>query len=269
MAPFALAGVCDTHMHFYDQRWPTAPTTVLTPPDASVADYRRVTDALGIGRTVVVQPTTYGLDNRCQLEAMAQLGPQARGVMVVNSETSDDELEQMTGLGVRGARFHMLPGGAVGWDELEPVAERIADFGWHIQLQLDGRELPSRLDQLLHLGERLVIDHVGRFMPPVPVDHKAFAALLKLVDRGAWVKLSAPYESAPDPSHRYDEVTTCVQELLAKAPDQLLWATNWPHPGQSNPPSVDQLAAMARRWLPTAELQQKILVHNPAQRYGF
>ena len=45
-----------------------------------------VSEALDIEaeRIVVVQPTTYGLDNRCQLDAMATFGDAARGVMVVD-----------------------------------------------------------------------------------------------------------------------------------------------------------------------------------------
>ena len=72
--PFALPpGTCDTHLHFYDAAYPTAPTTVLRPPDATVAGYRALQAELGVERLVVVQPTTYGLDNRCQLAAMAHV----------------------------------------------------------------------------------------------------------------------------------------------------------------------------------------------------
>ena len=35
----APPGTCDTHMHIYDRRFPTAPTATFTPPDASVADF--------------------------------------------------------------------------------------------------------------------------------------------------------------------------------------------------------------------------------------
>ena len=79
-----LAGVCDTHMHIYDSRYPTAPDAVLRPPDASPADYAEAQVALGSERVVVVQPTTYGFDNRCQVAAMATFGAAARGVMVVD-----------------------------------------------------------------------------------------------------------------------------------------------------------------------------------------
>ena len=264
-----LDGACDAHVHFYDGRWPTAPTAVLAPPDASVADYRTVQRELGLRRVVVVQPTTYGLDNRCQLDAMAEFGDDARGVMVVDAATTDKELERLTDLGVRGARFHMLPGGAVAWDELDVVAPRVRRLGWHVQLQLDGHELRARRRRLLPLAPDLVVDHVGRFMPPAPADGTAFAALLELVEAGAHVKLSAPYESAPDPTHRYDTVSACIERLVTDAPDRLVWASNWPHPGQDDPPSVAELAALAQRWLPTPELRRRVLVDNPARLYDF
>lgn len=261
--------ICDTHMHFYDRRYPTSSAAVLRPPDAMVADYRAVQMALDLERVVIVQPTTYGLDNSCQLDAMAVLGDAARAVVVVDASVADTELRALTDAGVRGARFHMLPGGAVGWDQLAPVAARVASFGWHIQLQLNGHELFDRLDALRSLPCPLVVDHVGRFMAPTEPDSAAFAALLALVDEGAHVKLSAPYESATDATHRYDLVTACIEALVARAPDRMLWATNWPHPGQADPPSLEDLATLRDRWLVSDALRQQVLVDNPARLYGF
>ena len=81
----APEGACDTHMHIYDGRYPTAPTAVSTPPDAFVQDYRAVKRHLGLTRTVVVQPSTYGTDNRCTVDAIAALGPDnTRGVAIVD-----------------------------------------------------------------------------------------------------------------------------------------------------------------------------------------
>lgn len=262
--------ICDTHMHFYDQRYPAAPEAVLLPPDATVADYLLIQEALGLERVVVVQPTTYGLDNRCQLDAVAELGSIARAVVVIDAAgASEETLGHLTDRGVRGARFHMLPGGAIGWDQLVPVAAAIAPFGWHIQLQLDGHELIGRREELLSLPCGLVIDHVGRFMPPVEPDSPAFAALLDLVDAGAHVKLSAPYESALDPDHRYDMVSACAEALVRRAPDRMLWASNWPHPGQTDAPTVADLARLRDRWLPNESLRRQVLVDNPAALYDF
>ena len=260
---------CDTHLHVYDARYPAAAGAVLRPPDATLTDYAEVQAALGTGRMVLVQPTTYGLDNALHLAAMAEVGPAARGVMVVDATVDDATLRDLTERGARGARMHLLPGGAVDGDQLEAVAARVAPFGWHVQLQRDGHELAADLDRLRRLPCPLVVDHVGRFMPPVWPDDPAFAALLALVDAGAHVKLSAPYESAPDPTHRYEQVSACVDALVARAPDRLLWASNWPHPGQPDPPSLDDLDRLRRRWLPTEALRRQVLVDNPADLYGF
>lgn len=265
-----LRGACDTHVHVYDQGYPISASTVLTPADASVADYRGAQRALGLERVVFVQPTTYGLDNRCQLEAVADIGSSARAIVVVDDTADDVAIARLSQQGARGARFHMLPGGAVPWSMLPRVARTIADHGWHVQLQLNGRDLPERLDALLGLPTPLVIDHVGRFMPPVAVDDLAFRALLTLLETGrCWVKLSAPYESSPEGAPHYPAVAILVRWLLEVAPERMLWASNWPHPGQHHPPSTQRVAALLDAWLPTAELRQRVLVDNPAEVYGF
>jgi D-galactarolactone isomerase len=268
--PTFPSGACDTHIHVYDGRYPNAPTTVLDPPDAGLDEYRGVQAALGLQRAVVVQPTTYGLDNSCQLAAVAELGDDARAVVVVDEHTDDDELARLTRLGARGARFHLLPGGAVGKEALAPVAARIAAHGWHIQLQMNGRDLIDDLDALIALPCPLVVDHVGRYMPPVEPGDERFGALLTLIETGrCWVKLSAPYESTTAGAPTYPTVARLARLLIRRAPHRMLWASNWPHPGQPDPLTIDQLARLADDWLPDDDLQQRVLVDNPVELYGF
>ena len=263
-------GVCDTHMHIYDSRYPVAPASLLRPPDATVDQYHHVQMDLGLQRVVVVQPSTYGFDNSCTLDAVTRFGDDARAIVVVDDQVTDFDVEQLTRRRARGARFHMLPGGAVPWEMMHTVAERIAPHGWHIQLQMNGRHLIDRFDALLGLPTSIVIDHVGRYMPPVSDDDERFQVLLRLLDTGrCWVKLSAPYESAPDSSHEYAAVTRLVHALVDHAPERMLWATNWPHPGQTDPPSLDDLSRLALAWMPDAAIRHRILVDNPAELYQF
>ncbi len=268
--PRAPAGACDTHMHFYNARFPAAEGALIHPPDAWVDDYRAVQRRLGLERVVVVQPTTYGRDNTCQLEAMEAFGNSARGVMVVDDTVPDDALADLTRRGVCGVRFHMLPGGALPWELLEVVAPRVHHHGWHVQLQLNGRELADRLDRLKALPGGLVIDHVGRFMDPVSTDDASFHALLALLDTGrCWVKLSAPYESSKTGPPDFADVTPLARALVAHAPERMLWASNWPHPGQKAPPDEAALLGLLDRWVDDAETRRRILVDNPAALYGF
>ncbi len=266
----APPGSCDTHMHFYNDFYPTAPTAFMTPPNALVEDYRTIQKRLNLERVVVVQPTTYGTDNRCQLEAMKALGPNARGVMVVGPETSDEELQELTDAGVCGVRFHMLPGGALAWDVLEEMAARVNNFGWHVQLQMNGREFPEREALLEALPCDLVVDHVGRFMGPVSTVDQAFKSLLGFLDRGrCWVKLSAPYESSESGPPGWDDVTLEAKALVRFAPERMLWASNWPHPGQTDPPDEADLLDLLLDWVDDASTRTRILRDNPAELYNF
>ena len=268
----APPGTCDTHMHIYDARYPSAPTATFAPPDALVSDYLKVRARLGIARTVVVQPSTYGKDNSCTLAAITALGDSARGIAVVDQTVTDAELERLTKAGMRGVRFHMLPGGALPWDILETVAARVKNFGWHVQLQLDGRTLPDREPLLKRLTGTLVIDHVGKFLEPVPTDHAGMRVILRLLENGrTWVKLSAPYEWSKAGPPNYSDVGKLANVLAKAAPDRMLWGTNWPHPTPGGGPKPDNawMLDMMTEWVPDETNRRKALADNPARLYGF
>ena len=121
-------GACDTHMHFYDEKYPLAKTAASPPPeDGSVETYRALRQRIGISRTVVVQPTAYGKDNSCTLDGMAALGQDARGVAVVDEEVSDAELRRLdvlvnnAGYGITGS---VVETDAAAWDALMAVNVR-------------------------------------------------------------------------------------------------------------------------------------------------
>ncbi|MFQ5973660.1 MAG: amidohydrolase family protein [Alphaproteobacteria bacterium] len=267
------AGTCDCHIHVYgpESAYPVAPTAAFKPSLALVEDYRRIMDRLGIERVVIVQPSAYGTDNRCTLDAMARLGPKARGVAVVNLEASDEELERLTEAGIRGIRFFMLPGGVLPWEILEDMAARVHAFGWHVQLQMDGRKLAEREAQLRSLPGALVIDHNGKFLEPVETGHPGFQALLRLLDTGrCWVKVSAPYETSRVGPPLYDDVGLLARELIKAAPERMVWATNWPHPmARDDPPDDALLLDTLLHWAPDEHVRHRILVDNPAALYGF
>ena len=79
-------GAADCHHHIYDPRFPYNPKAVLTPPTATVSDYRALQKKLGTSRNVMVQSSTYGTDNRLLMDVLAQMGENCRAVCVVNSK---------------------------------------------------------------------------------------------------------------------------------------------------------------------------------------
>jgi D-galactarolactone isomerase len=264
-------GACDTHMHFYDEKLPAAPGTFL-PGNFTVAQYRELQKRLGLERVIVVQPNAYGDDNTVTVNAMKQLGKSAKGVAVVRPTVSDAELDRLTKAGICAVRIMTLHGGMLGFDVMDQVMARVHPFGWHANIQLDGRELPKYEAQIQRLPGKFVIDHTGKFLEPVAPDHAAFRSLLRLVDTGrCWVKLSAPYETSKTGAPKYEDVGRLAKILVKHAPERMLWASNWPHPSARKPapPNDQDLLDLLADWAPDAKDQKRILADNPAELYGF
>jgi len=260
-------------MHFYLERYPLQVNGAPFPPEASVAHYRQLKSWLGIERTVIVQPNAYGFDNSCTLEGVAELGlANARAVVVVKPDVDDAELARLTKAGARGLRFMTLPSGALQWDVMDGLVPRVRAHGWHPIVQLDGRDLPHREAQLKRIEGDYIIDHTGKFLEPVPVDHDAFRTLLRLIDSGnCYVKLSAPYETSKAGPPDFDDVGILAKTLVRAAPERMLWASNWPHPSAAPGQYPDDagLLDLLLEWAPDEAVQRKILVDNPARLYGF
>jgi len=267
----APPGACDTHFHIYEPQYPLAPTLALPAPEqATFTDYVPIRESLGIERFVVVQPTAYGKDNRCTLEAVAKFGDAARAVVVVDDTVSDDELAALTEQGARGIRFFFLPGGALPFEILADMAARVLEHGWHVQMQLDGNLLPDYEDAFAKLPGDLVIDHVGRFHGGAATDSAAFKSLMRLIDSGrCWVKLSAPYMSTLEEGPDYPAVTACARALIKAAPEHMVWASNWPHPGVTPRPDDGPLLDLLLAWVDDEKTRNRILVGNPGELYGF
>jgi D-galactarolactone isomerase len=276
MTPPIPPGACDCHVHVYEPGFAAAPTATFALPVAPLADYRRVQQALGLQRVVLVQPTGYGADNRCLVQALASLDGSGRGVAVVSPEVTDAELQALHDAGVRGVRFMMIPGsgGLLPWEALEPMASRLLPWGWTINLQLDGRTLSEVAPRLQRLPGKLVIDHTGKFLEPVPPSDPAFRSLLALLDApGRWVKLSAPYETSRLGPPAYGDVGALAVALLCAHPDRCLWASNWPHPNRHPRPADADLLALLAAWCAEsggdAALFARVLGANAAAAFDF
>lgn len=264
---------CDTHVHFYDaRRFPARPGTPA-PPDASVEDYRKLQAWLGLERAVVVQANAYGDDNTLAMDAVAALGRErARAVVVVKPGVADAELERLTEAGARAIRFMSLLGGALSWPQMDEMAARVRPFGWHALVQLDGRDLAEREEQIRRLPCPFVVDHIGKFLEPVSTDHAGFKALLRLLDTGrCWIKIAAAYETSKSGPPAYIDVAPLARALIRAAPERMIWASNWPHAQADKvgyPDDADLLDLLAD-WSPDEATRRKILVDNPARLYGF
>lgn len=265
-------GATDCHIHLYLPGYEAQPGGPSIAELATVEDYRKVQQRLGLERVVLTQPNAYQLDNGALLEALAQLGTaHARGVAAVSPDTSSDSLQEWHARGVRGARVMNLPGGAVTHSRMLEVERLIRPLGWHLMVQFNGQHLDDYLDGLQRIEVDYIIDHIGKFMPPVPADDRRVDEILRLLDRGnAWFKICAGYEASVTGGPRYEDVGAIARRVIAHAPERVIWGSNWPHvgvPREQYPDDAEQLDVLLEWAHP--EVRHRILVDNPARLYGF
>lgn len=267
---------CDCHTHVIGPAatYPMAEDRQYTPGPASAEALRAHLQALGLARVVIVQPSVYGDDHRCLLDALAAFDGQARGVAAPSAGLTDAPWREWHAHGVRGLRVNLESGGQRDAETarraLERSAAQAAAQGWHLQVYADYRVIEAATETLAGLACPVVLDHFAL----APATPDARATLRDLLRTGrVHLKLSAPYRLA----ERHD-ATRWAGELTQTAPSALLWGSDWPHTART--PGVpahgvsayrDMPAATLARdmlaWLPTRALRQTVLADNPAALY--
>jgi D-galactarolactone isomerase len=255
-------------MHLYDPVMPYAAASVLQHAEASVDHYRHLQRRLGVTRNVLVQPSSYGTDNRVLVSGLRPLGAAARGVAVVDPSFTRGELRRLDEAGVVGTRFNLVQAGATRADMLEPVADLVRPLGWHIQVHALGADLIQLADRLLALRVPVVIDHFARLCADGDDPRPLEQAVLRLLDSGrAWLKLSAPYIADPT-SPRHSGLSEPTRRWFDAFPERLVWGSDWPHVTERTKPDDGELMDLVAGWIPSTGWS-RVLVDNPAQLYRF
>jgi len=271
----APPNACDCHMHVYDaERFPPLRPGSRLQTNARVTDYTLLQKRLGTSRTVVVTPAVYVTDNRVTLDAVAQLGPDARGVAVIHPTITDAELKTLADGGIRGIRFTQFdPNTATTTIEMiEPLSRRVNELGWHVQIHMRGDQIAAAEDLWGRLASPIVFDHMGRLPQPAGTDYPAFAIVRRLIDKGrTWVKLSGAYLDTKVGAPSYADVNKVAQAYVKAAPERVVWGSDWPHPTEAagHKPDDAVLFDLLGEWAPDPATLRRVLVENPEALYGF
>jgi len=196
-----------------------------------VDDYRALQRRIGTTRNVVVQPSTYGTDNRCHLDALAAFGSTAR----IGRGRQRRRVN-------RGAQAHararcprhplqLAQAGATTPEMIEPLSKRINDLGWHIQVNAPAGKLMEIMPILERVPSSIVFDHLAHIPQPDGVDHSALRQGPRPAGQGPHVG------QAVRRLRRYQGGTTDLRDSSAvarayatAAPERCVWGSDWPHP---------------------------------------
>jgi 2-pyrone-4,6-dicarboxylate lactonase len=268
---------CDSHAHILGpaSRYAYSPARTYTPPDALLPAYEHLLKTLGVARAALVQPSVYGTDNTAMLDAIKAAGAKFRGVAALANDISDRDIMRMHEIGVRGARLNIVDvkdrqPGTLPLAQLNRLAQRIKPLGWHMELLMHVDEFPE-LDKMLgDFPVDTVYGHFGYVKTSQGIGNPGFRALLRLMGAGkAWVKLTGPYRISAQPLPHAD-TDVFARALIAAAPKQVVWGSDWPHVHIKTPmPNDGDLCDLLGAWVPDETQRKQVLVDNPARLYGF
>jgi len=269
----APALACDCHHHIYDPAR-FAPLQLGVVPDARVQEYRLLQHRIGTTRNIVVTPRPYVTDNRATLDAISQLGSNARGVAVIDPTITDAELKTLDRGGIRGIRFSLAANpntiAVTTVDMIEPLSKRVNALGWHVQIAMDPDQIVAAESLWNRIPSVIVFDHMGYVPEPMGTKHSVFALIRRLIDKGrTWVKLSVIPANTKDGPPAYADVNKVGEAYVKAAPERMLWGSNWPHPNEPTTPDDAILFDLLSQWAPDDAIRHRILVENPETLYGF
>ena len=266
---------CDSHFHVFGpaEKYPYAGELRYKPPHAPLDAYLEEAKALGIGRYVFVQPSAYGRDNACMLDAMREVGPErCRGIVDIDENVADAVLERLNAAGVRGVRINVNPIKQPEPDffrsllsRVERLDARCSELGWMLDFLTPGWLTRELLPTFAKLKSRYTLAHMGMFLAkdPVPADFVAFVK----ANAGCWVKLTGVYRLSTAPG--FADAAPLARALIAAAPQRVIWGSDYPHLSFADKVHTDALFALLGKWAPEESIRRAILASNPSRLFGF
>jgi len=271
---------CDSHFHVFGpaERYPYGTDIRYKPPLAPLEEYLKLARLLGIERTVFVQPSAYGRDNACMLDAMREVGmAKCRGIVDIDENAPDAEIERLNRAGVRGVRVNVNPikPPESGFSKtmtarIERLDARCAEIGWMLDFLTPGWLTRELLPVMRKLKSRFSVAHMGMFLAkdgPQQPGFREFLAMVRSGERHCWVKFTGVYRMSVAPG--FSDAAPMARAIIEAAPDRIIWGSDYPHLSFADKVGSVELFNLLGQWAPDAATRRKILVENPQELFGF
>jgi predicted TIM-barrel fold metal-dependent hydrolase len=273
----APKGSWDTHFHIWGppHLFPYSEKRRYTPPAAPVEHYLAMAAVLGLERGVVVQPSAHGNDTRVTLNAIRHSQGRLRGMIRADPALTPDEVKRLHAAGIRGLRIALRRQHGNSFNEalFHQMVELIEPARWPLDLQVDGEDIVALSPLIRKVPVPVIIDTFGHIdLRKGGFEQPAFRELLDLLGTGnVWVKIHGANRFLAW-GIRYEDIVAMARAYIGKAPDRVLWGTDWPHseiyePGKM--PNDGDLLDMLLDYAPDEAERQKILADNPRKLFDF
>jgi len=270
---------CDSHFHVFGpaERYPYGSDIRYQPPLAPLEDYLQLARHLGFERFVFVQPSAYGRDNTCMIDAMREMGAKCRGIVDIDENAPDAEVDRLNRAGVRGVRVNVNPiklrepgFSKTMLARIERLDARCAEIGWMLDFLTPGWLTRELLPVMKKLKSRHTVAHMGMFLAkdgPQQPGFQEFLGLLRSGEGRCWVKFTGVYRMSVAPG--FSDAAPMARALIEAVPDRIIWGSDYPHLSFADKVGSVELFNLLGTWAPDAVMRKKILVDNPEKLFGF
>lgn len=244
--------IFDAHLHIIDPRFPLTENQGYLPPAFTASNYVAAVENFEVTGGAIVSGSFQDFDQSYLLDALDTFGDRFVGVTQLPADTSDEEILNLHGKGVRAVRFNVKRGGSETIERLDHFARRVHDIaGWHAELYIDSKDLEELKNTISRLPA-VSIDHLG-------LSKQGFPELLKLVEQGVKVKATGFGRIDFDPSY-------AVRAIHDINPEALLFGTDLPST-RAKTPFQESDVTVIQEALGDKEAE-KVLYRNALKWYG-
>lgn len=269
---------CDSHFHVFGRpgQYPYGSDIRYTPPHAPLDEFLGLAAHLGIERYVFVQPSAYGRNNDCMLDAMREVGrAKCRGIVDIDENAPDAEIARLHAAGVRGVRVNVNPikPPEPGYSRtmlarIGRLDARCAETGWMLDFLTPGWLTRELLPVMGKLKSRFTVAHMGMFLAKEGPRQPGFVEFLDFLRGcdGAWVKFTGTYRMSVTPG--FTDAAPMARALIEAVPDRIIWGSDFPHLSFADKVGSVELFNLLAQWADEGQ-RKKILVTNPRKLFGF
>jgi predicted TIM-barrel fold metal-dependent hydrolase len=211
------------------------------------------------------------------LDAMREIGLQkCRGIVDVDENVPDAELERLHRAGVRGVRVNVNPikPEELGFSRtllprIDRLDKRCAELGWMLDFLTPGWLTRELLPVFERLKAPFSVAHMGMFLAKHGAEQPGFRDFVAFVadQESCWVKLTGVYRISTAPA--FADAAPLARALIDAAPSQLIWGSDYPHLSFADKVSSMELYRLLEKWAPDESTRRGILVDNPKRCFGF
>lgn len=244
--------IFDAHFHIIDPKFPLIANRGFLPEYFPFDEYKKRAMELNITGGAVVSASYQGYDQSYLKEALKRLGPGFVGVVQLPYETTDEEIIELSKVGIRAVRFNIYNGLSLHPTQLVSMAKRVHDLArWHVELHIASSAL-EEFSPIIESFPAVSIDHLG-------LVEEGFPSLLRLVSKGVKVKASG--------FGRVDfDVKNALQRIYSENPEALMFGTDLPSTRAKRPFKVEDIDLIAEALGETGA--KKVLYSNANEWYG-